>query len=488
MSTKINVRSPFYLNISEPTAPAPSFDCTVANLQGFSIDNQGIITNPTAAVGSVFSATSTDGDFANNKFAVETSDTSRTVLYTITIPAGFSNSADLYFVCSQTFLQPGTSGTGGCSGGPALSGTIPAQTLNIGGASVDVDLSGFFTGETSYRINKLDPFLINTTLIGSVVTLSANQIAGTHILHAEAFDNSYPTTCAAVQPISVTVNASGQTWSCTSPIDPALQGGSIAQDGTITNPQSNAIIAGISLSDGGALITSVSANTNAAAQDVTLFFKMTVPAGYDNAGATIFCQKVLSQAGTTLPTFTCAIASITGQQISINGAVNLGTAKEGTVMSYTQPSTPFGTVSVITSRTIVFQVLIPSGYNGANGTATIDCSRTIFQPPTTSICGSLQLLRSVGRDDPDDFCIGSYITGTIIKSTASSLSGTGVVGAQICENDNAFAGGNKFYAVFTTSVSVGTNQGDFIIYQIDNQGIVLQVVSKNCDTTGIIQV
>ena len=487
MSTKINVRSPFYLNIVEPTAPAPSFDCTVANLQGFSIDNQGIITTPTAAVGQIFTTTSADSDFSNNKFAVETSDTSRTVLFTITIPPGFSNSADLYFICSKTFLQPGTSGSGGCSGGPGLSGTIPSKTLNIGGGSIDVELSGFFTGETSYRINKVNHFLINTTLIGSVVTLSANQIAGTHILHAEAFDNSYPWTCAAIQPISVTVNASGQNWSCTSPINPALQGGSIAQDGTITNPQSNAIIAGISLSNGGSLITSVSANTGSAAQNVTLFFKMTVTAGYDNAGATIFCQKVLSQAGTTAKTFTCSIASITGQQIGINGGVILGDAKEGTVVTFTQPSTPFEPVAIIKSRTIVFQVLIPSGYNGANGTATIDCPRTIFQPPTISICGSLQLLRSIGRDDPDDFCVGSYITGNIIKSTAGSLSGTGVVGAQICENGSAFAGGGKYYSVFTSSVSVGTNQGDFTIYQIDNQGIVLQVVSKNCDTTGVIK-
>ena len=33
MSTKINVRSPFYLNLTEPTAPTPLFTCDVADIQ-----------------------------------------------------------------------------------------------------------------------------------------------------------------------------------------------------------------------------------------------------------------------------------------------------------------------------------------------------------------------------------------------------------------------------------------------------------------------
>ena len=47
MSTKINVRSPFYLHLDEPTVPLPEYNCSVANLTGFSIDNQGVITLPT---------------------------------------------------------------------------------------------------------------------------------------------------------------------------------------------------------------------------------------------------------------------------------------------------------------------------------------------------------------------------------------------------------------------------------------------------------
>jgi len=108
MSTKINVRSPFYLNLTEPQVPLPLYDCGVANLTGFSIDNQGVVTEPSPDYGLVYSYTSSAGDFADGKFATVSSDTSRTVIFTLTIPFGFSNSADLYLECGLTTTQAGT--------------------------------------------------------------------------------------------------------------------------------------------------------------------------------------------------------------------------------------------------------------------------------------------------------------------------------------------------------------------------------------------
>ena len=66
--TKINVRSPFYLHLTEPSPPTPAFDCTTANLTGFAVDNQGIITLPSPDRGVIDSISSDDGDFSNNKF------------------------------------------------------------------------------------------------------------------------------------------------------------------------------------------------------------------------------------------------------------------------------------------------------------------------------------------------------------------------------------------------------------------------------------
>ena len=101
MSTKINVRSPFYLNLTEPVEPQPLFTCSVANVQGLAIDQQGQITLPSLAFGSIDQITSTDSDFSNNKFATVTTATARTLTVRIFIPAGFSNVADGFIDCNE---------------------------------------------------------------------------------------------------------------------------------------------------------------------------------------------------------------------------------------------------------------------------------------------------------------------------------------------------------------------------------------------------
>lgn len=484
MSTKINVRSPFYLNLTEPTATVAPFDCIVANLQGFDIDNQGVITEPVPEYGTILSYTSSDPDFSNGKFTPETNDTVRTVTFTVSIPLGFPNSSDLTIPCSRTITQPGTVGSvAPCTGGPTTSGTIPNQTLNSGGATVDINLSSYFTNETVYAVNNTTPLLVNTALSGSTLTISSNAQAGSATVYAIGRDANYPTTCEAVQEISITVNATGITFSCTVPVI-ALQGGSIAQDGTITRPNSSAVIQGVSLTDGGTLLNpeTVSANAGSTAQNVTLFFKLLVPVGYDNAGASIYCENILSQAGTTLPTFTCGIAGLTGQQISEGGAVFLGTALNGTVKSFTQPNPPFGTVTTNTTRTVEFQVEIPSGY--INAGTEINCPRELIQPATTIICGTHTFYITFGQPSPDGFCLGgSYSTSTEIKSTEANIAS--LINAQICTNSNvSFSGKNLYYAISTSNINIGAGTGGFYVVQISNQGIVIGAFFKNCSTSG----
>ena len=77
--TKINVRSPFYLHLAEPSTSLPAYDCDVAKLTGFAVDNQGVITLPEPQSGIIESIASDDGDFANNKFPAENTDTSSLV-------------------------------------------------------------------------------------------------------------------------------------------------------------------------------------------------------------------------------------------------------------------------------------------------------------------------------------------------------------------------------------------------------------------------
>ena len=488
MSTKINVRSPFYLHLTEPQVPLPLYDCNIAfptpSSSGFAVDNQGVVTLPTPDYGTVYSYTSTAGDFTNGKFATVTSDTVRIVTFTLTIPIGFSNTSDLYYTCSLTTTQAGTTTSTvqtPCTPSVTTSGSISSQTLDSGGSSVDIDLSGYFTGETTYAVSNNDPLLVTTALSGSTLTISSNAIAGSTTIYALGRDASYPTTCEAVQPISVTVSAVGVDFDCSpSP----LSGGSIAADGTITRPQSTATIQGVSLTNGGALLSpeQVSANTGSSSQDVTLWFKLTAPLGYDNAGATVWCSSTLTQAGTAALTFTCSLAALTGQKVARDGSISLGSAALGTVKSFTPPNPPFGEVTTDTSRVVEFQVEIPSGY--ANAGSTIDCSKTLTQPATVSICGSNQFYLSTGKNRVTDFCDATYATSKLITSTASTI--TGLMGSQICSNGSAFNGKGLYYAVRTGYIqsAAGIGVGDYYVVQIDSAGIVLSVEIGNCQGGG----
>ena len=486
MSTKINVRSPFYLHLVEPSPPLPDFDCTVAGLVGFAVDNQGIITLPSPAVGVIDSISSDDGDFSNNKFPTESTDTSRTIKIKLLIPTGYANTSDIFFECPVTATQQGTSSSvvlpTVCSGGPSANGSISSKSLSVGGSSIDVALAGFFTNETTYDFSNLNPNLVTVALSGSTLTLSPNVIAGSTTVYAIARDNNFPATCEKTQSIAVSVSDSTTAFSCTEPTNPALQGGGITQAGAITNPSTIGTITKIMATSGGSAITSVSANTGSSAQNVTLFFNITVPTGYSNTNATVECQATFSQAGTAAPTFTCALANLTGQAIARNGAIFLGTSALGTVKSFTAPSTPFTDVATDTSRTVVYQVQIPSGYASAG--STIDCSVTLTQPATVSICGSNNFYLSTPKTSLLGHCSAVYSANKLVTSTESSL--VGLAQSQICEGGVAFDGKGLYYGVFTSSAAaaIGAIGRSYYIIQIDSSGIVIDTAIANCDALG----
>src|SRR5210317_1573787 len=99
MSTKINVRSPYYLDVQEPTAPAVELTCELIALKGFGVDEFGNVNLPTPEYGDILSYDSTDSDFADGKFDTVGVETSRTVTFRISIPPNFTNSASDYLEC-----------------------------------------------------------------------------------------------------------------------------------------------------------------------------------------------------------------------------------------------------------------------------------------------------------------------------------------------------------------------------------------------------
>ena len=382
MSTKINVRSPFYLKYSEPSLPSVALDCATINLENLSIDEYGNVSLPTSTYGEIVSYTSSAGDFADGKFAAVGTDTSRTITFTLSIPPNFSNAGDDTIDCDATATQPATS----CTGGITTSGSIPNQSLNTGGNTVTIDLSSYFTGGTvsGYLItnNNLDHFI--TSVVGDILTITSVRKAGTNKkLLVEATDGVL-TNCNATQEIQVTTTAA-EAYTCT---DAYLSGGSISQTGTITNPSVNGTITAIKDSSGGSTITSYPANSTGSDRDVTLFFDITIPTGYSNTGSTIECSKTFSQPTASLPTFTCAVASLTNQSITSFGAVSKGIANAGTITGFSPIG--FDPVTSDTSRTVTYTITPPaSGYSNSGG-ADISCPITMTQTGFSPTVGDQQ--------------------------------------------------------------------------------------------------
>jgi len=374
--TKINIRSPFYLRYDEPDVPSVALDCDLVNLQDMTIDQFGNITLPTLDYGDIDSYTSTAGDFSNGKFDTVLTDTSRTVTFSIRIPVNFSNASDDIIDCDATFTQPAFV----CTGGVTLNGSIPNQSLDTGGDTVDIDLTSYFTQGVDpivgYNITNSFPTYIQTSINNGTLSLFSGSKTGTITIFVEA-DDGDPNTCSATQSIQTTISAA-QTYACG---DAFFTGGSISNLGVITNPSLNGTITSIKDTSGGTPITSYPSNTTGSARSVTLFFDITVPSGvgYTNEGATVECSKTFTQSSVSLPEFDCEVAGLTGQAIALNGTVKIGTANKGTISSFT-PLSFEGYLSTSTERTVTFNITPPaSGYANSGG-SNISCPVTMLQP------------------------------------------------------------------------------------------------------------
>ena len=371
--SKINVKSPYYLDVQEPTPPQVELDCTLIDLKKLSVDQFGNVNLPEAQYGEILSYSSTDGDFVDGKFNTVLTDTSRTITFRISIPSNFTNAANDYIDCDATAIQP----TFVCTGGVTTNGTIPNQSLNTGGNTSTIDLSLYFTQGVlpifGYRITNSFPSYFSATTNGDNLYITSADKAGTNTFYVEAFDNDIAT-CNATQPIQVTIVAT-ETYDCT---DSYLQGGLINQDGSIILPNVNGAITATKLTSEGTPITSVPPNNTGSPISYTLYFDITVPIGYVNTGATVECFKTFSQVSSTLPIFDCEVASLTGQAIYTSGAILQGNAAKGTIASFSPLG--FGTVTSVTPRTVTFSITPPSsGYSNSGG-ANISCPVELLQP------------------------------------------------------------------------------------------------------------
>lgn len=517
--TKINARSPYFLSYGEPTVSLPTYDCDIAKGNNFimTISQRGEITHTGFAVGGIISFTSSDSGFANGKYADVSTPATRTVVFKLAIPAGFTNSSDGFFNCSISASQPAFSAGTTCTNNTSLNGSIANSTLSTaGGTSTPLTLSSKFTAGSSailgYRVENNRPDLIAVSDITEdggadqaiqFTALNDCGVAQLQIYPVDALANS----CDVFQNVQITVNGCNTDFACT---DLSFSGGGVAQsNGAITKPFSNRTFAttdfvSVNFDGSNPILGTTPAvasagNTSGSAIPFTLYFKMLIPSGYNNTGdgnQFIFCNggTFLQQSGgsgtTTLPAFTCATANHYDYYITAKGAITQGKVDEGTIKSFSPIG--FDTVDVDTNRSVTFVITspnLPDKYSNPNTDVTCD-PITITQPVYTPPCSGTNILylTSAFRSGTGDQkvkvdCSKTYQTVVSVTSSVSFANITSAVNARICEGGGKpFSGDMLYYGVSSFSAGeVGNGVVKAVFLQIDNSGVVRDVVRQSCE-------
>ena len=498
MSTKINARSPFFIEAIEPTVSAGIFDCNTANLLNFAVSSAGDVTEPRITIGTIIDRTATS--FASNTSG---SPISRSVTYTIKIPANYSNSSDGTFICTETVDQP--SQTSQCN--PAtnnnmvvFSGTIPDIT-NL--TSTTIDLATYFTaGSTAsisnYNIQNYGAAAISTSVSGNTLTIAANSDCASTTLRVTAYNSG--DTCTTISNTFSVSSACLKDLTCfiedydSDKVFP--QGGSVSATGAITIPSYESLAHFDRIEDtSGNTITSMLPNNSPSSQIVYVVFVFIVPTGYTNAGDELKCQKSYSQPTTAAPLvdLVCSDVTFSGFTITSQGNIiggnisYLGTTTSVATSMVTETSAiQYGVVSSSTPRTITigFKILSTAWLNyDDNFTCTLD----LTQPPSDNPCdfaGGIYYISNQGFTSRNAFCdFGA--TYSITKE----VSGLPEAGQTVCFQGDTFDdGGFKYYAFNENPLPAGAGNigASFQVMKIDNSGTILEIRTVNCegDTDG----
>lgn len=509
MSTKINARSPFYIEAEEPTVSLGAFTCTTAGLANFSVASSGVITDPTIKKGTILSKD------RNTPFAENTSGStiSRTVNYTIIIPSEYTNSDDTTIVCAQTFEQPSQTAQENPSTNdncPTFSGTI-ADITGLDSTGSTVSLGTYFTSGTdatidNYRLIKQSgesgiSHSFSGTGASQTLTLTTGLTCTSATFVVEAQNDT--DACVAVSNVfTVTANCPSVTLTCSTDDDDNdainLQGGSIAADGTISNPSWNGGTGILSLKriedSGDADVTSgYSSNTTGSSRSVTLTFIFDIPDHYTNSGE-IECDKTFTQPATTAPleTLDCGDDRIVyeGFRIASTGDIVEGDAQvlvNGVSASFTVNTLGVGTGTVFpeveteTPRTVGVTITVPSGWANSGstigGTSGSACNQVLQQPRSTNPCSFVSgtyYITNTGFNQFCDICDSVFLTGL-------NISGVPQLNENVCRSGNPFNGGNKWFGMsLTQDTQVGNVGTTFEAIRISEFGIVTDRAQVNC--------
>ena len=493
MSTKINVRSPYFLQFTEPTQTLGIFTCTTAGLTNFSVDSSGVINNPNIRNGAILDQTAYS--FSAN---TGTSVIPRSVTYTIAIPLGYTNSNDSTIDCVQTFNQPFQTAQQNPNQNPTcptFTGTLNDLTNIAPSAPQVLDVDSLFTQGTeliaTYQVFRVSgsgsvTAVISGTGSSTICTIQSSTSCVSAVFQFKAINTSG--SCSAFSNEFSFTTSGCVSFDCN---DANITAGTgrIEQDGTVY--KSTWGLGGLGLNSllyNGAVVsaTNPGPNNTGSSRDIILVYRFNIPLGYTNYPGTFDCSRstAYSQPATaTLPPFECGDAQITGVFISDRGNIAAPTLTLGTLISWTPQSFP--EVSSDTPRTITLTIQPPAANFSNSGGANITCPVSIVQPALAADCGTITVFLSQGYLSVQDICYeqqagGYWQTSNQVSTNASSASAARYEqGSRMCYGTTAVFGGNRWY-VITTTQTTGDALYNFYAIQIDNYGIVQDSVIWNC--------
>ena len=493
MSTKINARSPFFIEATEPSVTLGIFDCATANLLNFAVSSAGDITEPSILKGTIIDRTETS-------FAANTSGSaiSRSVTYTIQIPTGYSNTSDGTITCIQTVDQPtqtpaeDPTSNDNC---PTFSGTIPDIT-NL--TSTTINLATYFTAGadasiSGYSVQNYGAAAISTSVSGNTLTISTGNNCASTTLRVTAYNSV--DACKDVSNVFSVSAACTEALDCN---DVNLTGGAISATGVISNPSYSIAHLDHIEDSGNNTITSVPSNDSGSAINVTLTFVFTVPDGYTNAGQELECDKTFEQQPTTAPLVNLECSDVTfssGFTITSQGNIIAGTVSYlgSTNVTPTNITTESGAykydpVATTTARTIsvTFGVL---NTNWLNYNSSITCTVSLYQPPSENACDFAT--GDYAISDQSFNAANSFCDNNAVWSILKQVNGTPTTGNTVCYLGSPFNGGSQWFAYNSAQTQNGAgNIGtSFGVMRIDSSGTILATSTTNCqgDDGGDIQ-
>jgi len=540
MSTKINARSPYFLNFTSPTESLGAFSCTgnkfQANLSGFSVNAYGVIQEPVPQNGSIVARSETS--FAEN---TGSSVISRSVTYTIQIPLGYSNSGTgtNTILCSVTTDQPIKAVATGGANCPTFSGTIPTQSIGSTGSTAGIILSTFFTrGSGAVISGYAFTFNGDSAIVGSIDGGNVLRFRGTtqcmtgkatvRALNAsdgcEVTSNEFTVSTLCNQALGCTTDTGNNIVGVDLTQLTVYSDGSADYGSFLIGLLPSEIAYNFNSAGSGESWTAVSdsfnlstpgtfpANTTGSARNIYLRIKWIIPAGFTNhASSPLVCyygtSPVISQDSTLVKTFSCA-SMLSNVRVLPDGTVTTPTISEGGTFHSTTLASPYtGTGKVAANNTsgtvnwaagqITHNITLAATYTATVGGVTytagqqVPCTRLIRQSPQPSnnICGSTSFYISyTGFSFPLALCNneGGFAINVSrpVTSTVSSAVPEDHLYATICSGSQRLTGGNLYYAVSQNENSnFGGVGGVYYMAKIDNDGIVQEITSITCSST-----